>query len=220
MQSNFLELDNPAFDLGALKRQIPHNTPTLLTATLRESLVIQPPMAPNERLPRSFIILDDHPALSSHPLPNYSYKADIALNIHPKHELMYEMVQTELTDTLFRTTHGTTQTLRQGCNGPLCRRIRNINRYQTARLREARTNSRRPCSYFELMADRFDSLRRRQPIYAAVEPLLEAMTIWAHQSRPPKDPTETSKRYLNLGINRDITRMFLKKLYGDMIEMS
>lgn len=221
MRSEFLELDNPAFDLAALTArsqptQIRQPT-SLFALTLREVLVIQPPLAPNERLPRSFLILEDLPALTIRPLPNYSYKSGLGFYVHPRHEQMYELAFNELYDPTYITTHGTMKTLRLGCNGPLCRRIRNITRFQAARLREARESSRKTYSHIELMRERYSGLQRNQPIYAAVEPLLEIMTFWAHEVRSPENPNQLSDVYLRL-FNNQLRHKYMLSVYAPAVE--
>ena len=228
MQSDFLTLDNPHFDLDSLKRRRqsaqPTQTPTnLLSIPLRDALVIQPPLAPNERLPRSFIIPDDEPALSKNHLPSYHYAAGLELYIHPRHIPMYQLALSELYDTTYRTTHGTATTQRLGCNGPLCRRVRNLSRFQAARLRKARTGKADQARYTHLQSlkDRYDGLKRSQPIYAAVEPLLEAMTAWSHLIRPPESPNQLSTVYIRLTMpyNRDVLHRHLKLTYGDTVSI-
>lgn len=226
MQSEFLALDNPAFDLKALTRrktpQQPTRTPAnLLALPLREALVIQPPLGPNERLPRSFIIPEDEPALSVKRIETYHYTAGLDLWIHPKHVPMYQLAFDELYDRNYHTTHGTTTTQRLGCNGPLCRRVRNLTRFQSAQLRAARTTKTR-ITHLQTLQDRYRNLKRSQPIYAAVEPLLEAMTACSHLIRPPENPNQLSTVYIRLTepYNRDVLHHHLHRTYGDAVRLT
>jgi hypothetical protein len=223
LQSDFLELANPTFDLRTLtaqrRRDTHANSPiSLMALPMREVLVVQPPLAPNERLPRSFLITFPDPALSTERLPNYFYAQGLDLNVHPQHRAMYELAYDELYDSNYSTTHGTNTTVRKGCTGPLCRRTRNISRYAAARLRDAR-QTRISYTHSQMMIDRYTSLKRCQPTYGAVEPLLEALTIWAHEIRTPAQPNHLSEIYLRLAINQDVRHAWLRRLYPDAAQI-
>lgn len=222
MQSNFLELDNPSFDLSSLAvhKRKPIQSVSHLSTSLREVLVIQPPLAPNERLPRSLLIDAHVPSLSWPPILGYSFKAGIGFYLHPRHAPMYELAFDELHSSHYSTTHGTAKTQRLGCSGPLCRRIRNVQRYQSARLRDARATPNSHYSHFRTMKTRYQGLLRNQPIYGAVEPLLEAMTIWAHEIRPPDDANHLSSIYLKLSTTQEVRHDYLNKLYSDAVRIS
>lgn len=225
LQSDFLTLDNTEFDLGALKARrnaSPTNNTSvsLLALSLREALVVQPPLAPNERLPKTFLLPENQPALSVNPIETYIYKNDIELYIHPRHEKMYELCYSELHDSDFVTTHGTSCTLRLGCQGPICRRIRNVQRYQAARLRALQLTPRTsypPYSHWTTMTERYKGLKRKQPVYAAVEPLLETLTCLSHQQRRPVMPNQISTVYLRLFSN-EIRNAYLSQVYTTAIK--
>lgn len=183
--------------------------------------MLQPPLAPNERLPKSFILPDEVPALSVKPIDGYLYKNALQLYTHSAHEKMYELAFTELYDSNFTTTHGTSSTLRLGCTGPLCRRIRNVQRFQAARLRAlqlARQASHVPYSHWNTMTERYKGLQRNQPIYAAVEPLMEALTCWSHELRKPANPNQISLVYLRLSSN-ELRRQYLSRVYPHAINI-
>jgi hypothetical protein len=227
LQSEFLELANPTFDLRTLtaqrRRDTHAHTPislvSLMALHMREVLVIQPPLAPNERLPRRFLINHPDPALSAKRLPNYFYANEINLFVHPAHRAMYDLITEELADKNYSTTHGTNTTVRYGCAGPLCRRIRNVSRYAASRLREARTDQT-PYTHQQMMADRYASLQRCQPIYAAVEPLLEAFTLYTHATKPPESPNQLSEIYLRLTIDQAVRHHWLLRMYPDAVAQS
>jgi hypothetical protein len=221
LQSEFLELANPTFDLQTLTAQRrrdthAHTLISLMALPMREVLVIQPPLAPNERLPRSVLLDYRDAALSTVQLPDYFYVNGIALYVHPRHRAVYDLVFDELYDSRYSTTHGTNTTQRLGCAGPLCRRTRNISRYAASRLRATRAD-RKPYTHQQMMTDRYVSLQRCQPTYAAVEPLLEALTLWAHEIRKPVSPNQLSEIYLRLSVNQGVKHNWLLRLYPEAV---
>lgn len=66
------------------------------------------------------------------------------------------------------------------------------------------------------MQDRYRGLVRSQPIYASVEPLLEALTFWAHEITPPADPNHLSSTYIRLS-HPSARHSYLHSVYEDAV---
>lgn len=67
------------------------------------------------------------------------------------------------------------------------------------------------------MKERYSGLQRNQPIYAAVEPLLEIMTFWAHELKSPDNPNQLSDVYLRL-FNNQIRHKYMLSVYAPAVE--
>lgn len=230
--SPFLATENPEFDLTQLTQIRPkrktrdksQNT-GLVLIPLRELLVNQPPLAPNEKLPASIALLNGEPSLSEVPIVvsesvetadtvPYFYLSSIRLYCHPDHRSVYELVFDELVNNNFNTTHGTSLTLRRGCNGLLCRRHRAIQRFEAARLRAAK-QLKLPYN-LHTPQERVQRLIATAPQYASVEPLLLAMTWWAHSITPPSQPSNESKLLMQMSTPRAL-RSYLKTHFPNAI---
>lgn len=188
VNTGFLDLANPNTSLSSLFRPRKANREGLLF-DFRAALVIQPPLAKNERLP-NFLALSPHePAVSFSLTQNYDHLPLLNLYIPARHRLIAELAEAELANPLFSLAHGTLDTIRQGCTGPVCRRLARENRAEAAQLRKARAKKTTPAQTKQ------HRLRNAAPQYAAVEPLLTAYTILSHYLRPAPNPSKLSKTF-------------------------
>jgi hypothetical protein len=195
---DFLAPANPTFDLKKVQ-PAPKKAPKVLPLTFRETLIVQPPLGPNERLPTFLALKPGELALASsaqvdsaqvdsaqvgsaHPANTYTYVPEIQYWIPTRHELVLQLIFQELQDTTYSTAHGSPETVEQGCNGPLCRRQRRIDRQQATRLRQMRLTYRG----VPVQTRARDYRTKTVPQYAAVDPLLLAFTILSHLARPPR----------------------------------
>lgn len=206
--SNFLAPANPLFDL---KRVIPtpKYTPDLIPLSFRETLLDQPPLGPNERLPMFLALKEGELAISTAPQPSYVHVPELDVFIPVRHEMMVQLVRMELTNTEFTTTHGSPDTVAQGCSGPLCRRTRSAERAETAKIRQQRLGyrTRQPTH----------TRAKVVPQYVAVDPLLEAFTILAHKKLPPSTQlTKIQKVYRTLN-NMQQLISYLKIQYPEAV---
>lgn len=188
---------NPNFDLKTLMEPPKPKTPaTFPHIPLREMLVIQPPLGPGERLPVSLALREGEISASSQPLPHYIKVQQIGLYVPVRHIQILELVLAEMADRTFSTTHGTTNTFRTGCEGPLCRRAIREMRAETIELRRLRTGYRARTGIKR--KDRYTQLKTSVPQYAAVEPLLFSFSVISHLINRPAKPSKEGALFLSL----------------------
>lgn len=195
---NFTSLANPQFDLtevGTRKPRVQHTPTTLSAIPLREMLVIQPPLAKAERIPRTLALNPGELALVNSARKGYIGVKKVGLFIPTKHLPMMDLLAAELSDPDFTLTHGTSLAHRAGCTGPLCRRARREAAAETRELRLVRVGLR---AQLPSRSARYQQLKVSVPQYAAIEPLLFSFCTYSHQVNRPANPTPESTIYLAL----------------------
>lgn len=212
--TGFLTLANPSFDL---RRLVKTSDELLFGDDFRTILVDQPKLSNRERLPKSMTLEEDEVALSKTQLPNTFFQQSIGLYVIDRHQLIVDLLLQELTDLEVHTTHGTYDTYKAGCTGPMCRRAIRQERAIAEALRRARTDGNTGKSKHLVRPNNWkDRVKRAAPQYAAVDPLTIAFTVLSHRGTPPERPTKESKTYLELTDNEKLYN-FLKQEYPEIV---
>jgi hypothetical protein len=180
----------------------------------RTILVEQPRLSTNERLPSSLALNPDEIALSRQEFRDSLWAPDLDLYINSKHGLMVELLVEELDDTSFTFTHGTSDTYRRGCRGPMCRRALRVERSIGEAVHRAYKGQYGHCQTV-------DDWRRRvrqtgSPQYTSVDPLTVAYTVLSHRDLEPSNPSKDSKDFLTLTTNELLYR-YLRQEYPNLV---
>lgn len=241
--SDFLELENPNFDLRELARSAVNKTenkkpPRDLLFDFRDSLVVQPPLGKNEHFPASLALFPGEVALSSTPLEHYSLVEELDLYAPNRHFMVVDLIRQEfITGKVLelKNAHGTIESYRAGCNGPLCRRAnrehhavmneirRKVRQYKLAKARSAMVNGSASATIAPPRPEaiKLDTpvqrLRRSRPQYVAVDPLQLCFTILSLLENPPKNPTKEQKLLLTLS-TPELRYAYLTVQYPDMVK--
>lgn len=204
-EASFLALANPQFDFRTMvsSRKQTKQRQQVLPFELRASLLDQPPLANNEKIPYFYALEPCELALSTIILPSYFHMQLIGFYVPERHRPLAQLALQEFANPDYLLAHGTLDTYRQGCKGPLCRRAYREERATQTILKLTRTASRTdPNSQSKQIvlgpAARQNKLSRGAPQYAAVNPLLVALTVYSHQVNPAPHPTKESKIYQQL----------------------
>jgi hypothetical protein len=210
--AGFLTPASPTFDLKTISpRRKRQTSASPLLFTLREILLEQPPLAPNERLPKHLALRRHELALSTQPLDSYTYIEQIDLYIPDRHTIVSVPAIQELT-TQYPTPHGTTDTHKQGCRLPICRRANREERALTTDLRRKRL------AYADGFRNQQDRRLKSAPAYEAVDPLLLALTVISHQiTKPTNQLTRQQKLYLKINTLPKLHDL-LHQLYPQLIK--
>lgn len=171
---------------------------TLLPFTFRETLVAPVPHSRNERLPVELALREGESALKLAPHNGYIYSRTLDLYVLARHKFLETLALQEISDKDFpNLTHGISASASQSCSGPLCRRARRIQRVEADFLRRSRTHFQKTGKpYRPSGKSRYEQIKQSVPQYAAVEPLLTALTVLAHLRTPPSKPSKQSRIYL------------------------
>lgn len=172
---------------------------SLLPFTFRETLVNPVPFGKNERLSPELALKRNESALKLTYTAGYSYSKLLDLYVLARHKYLEGLALSEISDSNFSNqTHGTQLTFVSGCRGPLCKRARRIQRVEAERLKRTREHYETRGKVWRPTRSRYEQLKFSVPQYAAVEPLLTALTIAAHLRTPPSQPSKTEKLYLTV----------------------
>ena len=170
---------------------------SLLPFTFRETLVSPVPFGKNERLSPELALRSGESALKLTYEAGYSYSKFLDLYVLARHKSLEGLALSEISDSSFSTqTHGTQEAFVSGCRGPLCKRARRIRRVEAVKLKRTKERYETTGKVWKPTRTRYEQLKFSVPQYAAVEPLLTALTVLAHLRTPPNQPTKTEKLYL------------------------
>lgn len=213
----FLTPANPSFDLGRLVKT--SDDELLFGDDFRSILVEQPKLGNRERLPKRMALGTDEFALSKDEFDGSFYLPSINMWVNEKHRLVLDLLLEELADISVPTTHGTFDTYKAGCTGPMCRRAIRVERSIAEALRRARNgeSSGGKPSHLVRPNEWHKRVRRAAPQYASVDPLTVAITVLAHRMTAARKPTAESKTFMSLDDNEKLYT-YLHVEYGSLVK--
>jgi hypothetical protein len=215
--TGFLTPANPSFDLGRLIKT--SNDDLLFGMDFRDVLIEQPKLGNRERLPRTMALEADEFALSKDEFDGSFYLPSVNMWVNGKHRLVLDLLLEELANIEIGTTHGTHDTYKSGCTGPMCRRAIRVERSIAEALRRTRngaTGTNKP-KHLIRPNEWHKRVRRAAPQYASVDPLTVAVTVLAHRMTPAQRPTAESKTFMSLD-NNDRLYEYLHIEYSGLVK--
>jgi len=188
---------------------------SLLPFTFRETLVSPVPFGKNERLSAELALRPGELALRLTYCTGYSYSKTLDMFLPARHNSLEALALAELGDISFeKVTHGTQLGFVSGCRGPLCKRARRIHRVESGVLKKTREHFQKTGKVLRPPRPRYEQMKISVPAYAAVDPLLTALTIIAHLRTPPVRPSSLERQYLQLNTKESLV-LFLREQYGE-----
>jgi hypothetical protein len=191
--TGFLTLSNPELPFPRPKRRS-KSYETALPFEFRDMPLTPPPLAIDERIPFSFALNDGEVALSIKERPTHFYFPTLNLYVLNRHRPMLELALSEIANLKVDEPHGVALTYRHGCKGPLCRKAIREQQAETTEFRLQRERRRAKVS----RPTRFQRMLVGRPQYAAVDPLLTALTIDHLKNNPPKYPHTRARELMQV----------------------
>jgi hypothetical protein len=150
----------------------------------RDMPLTPPPIGIDERIPFSLALNDGEVALSIKERPTHFYFPALNLYVLNRHRPLLELALAEIANIKVDEPHGVALTYRHGCKGPLCKKGMREQQAEASEFRLQRERRRAKVS----RPTRFERMLVGRPQYAAVDPLLTALTIDHLKTNPAKYP--------------------------------
>jgi hypothetical protein len=193
------------------------------------------PYGDREVLPRDLIVPNEEPLISSSARSEYFYVPEIGYYSPLRHQVMVATIRKELKSD-FQFPHGTSKTILDGCEGPLCRRYRRhidaTKRVYDARRRQIvknrlgssveeelpwRNRSRKP-RYIQSFHERMTS---SAPQYAAVDPLIVLFIIEEYRKSSVRKLRGINEEWLKMATaSPEEVKLFLQRDYKKKIDVA
>lgn len=200
--TGFLTLSNPDLPFPRPKVK-PKTGGSSLLFEFRDMPLTPPPISIDERIPFSLALNDGEVALSVKERPTHFYFPTLNLYVLNRHRPMLELALAEIANLKVDEPHGVALTYRHGCKGPLCRKAIREQQAETTEFRLQRERRRAKVS----RPTRFQRMLAGRPQYAAVDPLLTALTINHLKTNPPKYPHTRAKELMEVENLLDFLRI-------------